>query len=228
MRTVNETPSDPALWRRISVRYEWLVERIVPCAGEFFETCIRYVPGGPVYILELGSGTGYATERILRQNKKAHIVCLDLSEDMMACARTKPSLQTVQFVLGDIRRPWPEGRLDVVFSTLCLHHLTPMERRKVIRKARGRLSANGLFINGDIFKPEERYQENFLRQRWFDEMQNNGLSVSEASEMLAKRRDNFKCFDTFDRCRTTLKTAGFSDVVCAWQREMAAIWVARK
>ena len=218
-------PRGAALWRRLSGRYEWLVERIVPRAGAFFETCISFVPGGPVSLLELGSGTGYATERILLRNPAARITSLDLSAEMLAAAQAKPALQRVQFVQGDIRAEWPKGRFDVIFTTLCLHHLTPSEREQVLQRAWAVLKHNGRFINGDIFKPVTRWEEALLRRRWLASLRASGLSPREADEMLAKRRRNMRCFDTFDVHRTALLAAGFRRVACPWICEMAGIFV---
>jgi tRNA (cmo5U34)-methyltransferase len=218
-------PHDKALWRRLAARYEWLVERIVPDASAFFEACLSFVPEGPISVLELGGGTGYATERLLRRNPEARITCLDLSPDMLAAARAKPALQAVQFLQGDIRGGWPGGRFDVIFTTLCLHHLAPAERRVTLERARLGLRRNGRFINGDIFKPATRWEETLLRRRWLTRLRASGLAPQEAQEMLAKRRRNMRCFDTLAGYRAALDAAGFRRVVCPWTCELAGVFV---
>lgn len=214
-----------AVWRRLAVRYEWLVQRIVPQADAFFETCLSLVPHGPLSVLELGSGTGYATERLLRHNPKAQVTCLDFSREMNETARAKQALRKVQFIEGDIRGDWPEGRFDVIFTTLCLHHLSRSERGDVLAKAHATLRRHGRFINGDIFKPAARWEETLLRQRRLASLRAQGLTQSEAAEMLAKRRRNMSCFDTFDEHRAALRAAGFRRVVCPCVCEMAGIFV---
>jgi len=210
----------------MSKRYEWLVGRIVPQAEAFFDTCVGFVPPGPITLLELGCGTGYATERILRPNPRARITGLDLSEEMLAAARAKPKLKRVRWVHGDIRAAWPDERWDVVFTTLCLHHLTRPERRRVLERARKALRRGGCLINGDIFKPETRWEEALLRQRWAASLRAQGLSSAQTAEMLAKRRANMGCFDTLAEHRAALAEAGFGRVMCPWACEMAGIWVA--
>ncbi len=214
------------LWRRLAARYEWLVERIVPRAEAFFETCLSFVPSGPHAVLELGSGTGYASERLPRRNPQARLTCLDLSPDMLRAAKAKRALKKVRFVEGDIRGDWPDGRFDVVFTTLCLHHLTPGERGQVMAKARATLRRQGRFINGDIFKPATSWEERLLRQHWLQRLRAQGLSGPEADEMLAKRRRNLRCFDTVAGHQCGLREAGFRRILCPWICEMSGVFVA--
>ncbi len=231
MRTPPPNPETPprrqtkALWRRLAVRYEWLVKRIVPRADIFFDTCISFVPQGPISVLELGSGTGFATERLLRHNPQARVTGLDFSAEMLAAARAKPSLKGVRFVEADLRGEWPHERFDVVFTSLCLHHLSRTDCREALKKAHATLGQRGCFINGDIFKPATLWEERLLRERWLASLHSQGLTRSEAAEMLAKRRRNMRCFDTLDDHRTALWSAGFRRVVCPWICEMAGVFV---
>jgi tRNA (cmo5U34)-methyltransferase len=213
-----------ALWQRLSAGYEWLVPRIVPQADAFFDTCISFVPQGPVGVLELGSGTSYATAQLLRHNPKARVTCLDFSREMIEAARAKPALRKVRFIEADIRGDWPEGRFDVIFTTLCLHHLSPVERCGVLQRGRAALRRNGCFINGDIFKPASRWEESLIRQRWLASLREQGLSRADANEMLAKRQRNMRCFDTLETHRSNLRAAGFRWVVCLWFCEMAGVF----
>jgi len=216
---------DRPLWRRLSARYEWLVTRLVPQADAFFGTCLSFIPNGALVVLELGSGTGFATERLLQRNPEARVTCLDFSPEMLAAARAKSSLARVRFVQADIRGQWPQERFDVVFTTLCLHHLTRSERREAISKCYKALRRHGRLINGDIFKPATRWEERLWRERWLTDLRKNGLSASEAKEMLAKRQSNMPCFDTMDEHRAGLAGAGFPRVLSPWVCEMAAVFV---
>ncbi len=224
--TGSARPRGAALWRRLSSRYEWLVARIVPQAEAFFDTCVSFVPQGGISVLELGCGTGYATERMLRRNPRARVTGLDLSEEMLAAAQAKAKLKRVRWVHGDIRGAWPDGRWEVVFTTLCLHHLTRPERGRVLERAREALRRGGCLINGDIFKPETRWEEALLRQRWAASLRAQGLSPAQAAEMIAKRRANMGCFDTLAEHRAMLEEAGFGRAICPWTCEMAGVWVA--
>lgn len=65
-----------------------------------------------------------------------------------------------------------------------------------------------------------------LRERWFVSMRAQGLSRRDAEEMLAKRRRNLRCFDTFASHQRALRDAGFRRVLCPWICEMSAVFVA--
>jgi SAM-dependent methyltransferase len=186
------------------------------------------VPQGRIEVLELGSGTGYATERLLKHNPRARVTCLDLSAEMLAVASAKPALKRVRFVQGDIRDGWPSQRFDAVFTTLCLHHLTNRERLAAVRRVFGSLRRGGCFINGDVFQPDAIWEERLLCNRWFDYMRSQGMAPSDARAMLAKRRANQSCLDTMHGWRSKLQQAGFFRIFNPLTVEFYAAFVAYK
>ena len=57
-------------------------------ADRLFER-LEYIKINPGRILELGSGTGYVTEKLLQRNPTSQILALDLAPAMVAATRTK-------------------------------------------------------------------------------------------------------------------------------------------
>ncbi|KUG20376.1 MAG: class I SAM-dependent methyltransferase [Methanomicrobiaceae archaeon] len=207
-------------------RYEALIQKIIPEACLFFGTAVDHVPAEPASILELGSGTGFVTEQILARCPEAEITCIDMTPEMLAVARAKPALSAVRFIEGDFRDVWPEERFDVVFSTLCLHHLTDADRTAVIRRIRATLNEEGRFINGDVFKPESDWEEALYRDRWRRHMAESGVFEAEAEGMIEKRHNSFGFLDTFGKYREKLIDAGFQQIFCPYTYEFYGIFVA--
>lgn len=85
-------------------------------AGISFENC-----------LEIGCGTGKNTAWLVQKAK--HITAADLSEEMLAKAKTKIISNKVTFRQADITKAWNFGReaYDLVTFSLVLEHIENLE-----------------------------------------------------------------------------------------------------
>lgn len=64
-------------------------------------------------VIDVGSGTGFTTQGIVRSVPAAQVVCVDQSPHQMRKARAKTSLQGCTFILGDAERiPYETDRFD--------------------------------------------------------------------------------------------------------------------
>jgi tRNA (cmo5U34)-methyltransferase len=70
-------------------------------------------------VLELGTGSGVTSRRVLARHPHAHLTGVDSSEHMLAAA----DLPGADLRLQDLGDPLPEGPFDLVFSALAIHHL---------------------------------------------------------------------------------------------------------
>lgn len=203
--------------------YEDLIVRIVPDARTFFGTVVSFVPGGEISVLELGSGTGYVTEMILRADPEASVTCIDMDPAMLAVARKKDLLHKVSFLEGDFRTVWPEKQFDLVLTSLCLHHLPDQDRAAVIGRIHETLRPGGIFVNGDAFRGATQDEEEAVRRLWRDEMRENGLPAGEVESMLSKRERNTGYLDTLPGYLQKMKDAGFKQVVCPYRHGIYAV-----
>jgi len=203
--------------------YEGLIARIVPDAPAFFGTLVSLVPGGKPTVLELGSGTGYVTEMVLRTSPAAMVTCIDMDPAMLAVARRKETLRGVSFLKGDFREVWPEGKFDLVLTSLCLHHLPDPDRAIVVRNISTALRPGGVFINGDVFRgvtPEEEERDCHL---WRQAMAENCLPAREIEAMLAKRKRNIACLDTLPGYLQKMRDAGFTQITSPYSHSIYTI-----
>jgi len=116
----------------------------------------------PKQILELGTGPGPLTARILRRLPDARVVGIDTDPVLLRVARLalRPYGSRVKLVLADLRQKgWatelPVQRFDAVVSSLTLHWLGREEIRGIYREARRLLRPNGVLLNGD-YLPSSR------------------------------------------------------------------------
>lgn len=99
-------------------------------------------------VLEIGCGTGKNTEWLAERADR--ITAVDLSEGMLAKARTKVTASTVTFVQSDILQPWSfaEGPYDLVTFSLVLEHIEDLG--SILRKTAEVLAPDGCVYIGEL------------------------------------------------------------------------------
>lgn len=92
------------------------------------------LPADPRNILEVGAGTGFATEVLRRRYPKAEIVALEPASAMAKRGRARvPDADWRTESLGS----FPERRFDLLFSSMCWHWLSEDEKEKLIKMGVG-------------------------------------------------------------------------------------------
>jgi ubiquinone/menaquinone biosynthesis C-methylase UbiE len=93
--------------------------------------------GKGLRILEIGAGTGRATEFAQMAFPQAHITALDLSEAYLRLARKKTrTLKKTDFIQGDgADLPFKDQQFDAVYSVFLFHELPLEIREKVISES---------------------------------------------------------------------------------------------
>jgi tRNA (cmo5U34)-methyltransferase len=104
-------------------------------------------------ILELGTGTGETSRRVLEHHARAGLVGIDESEAMLEQAR-RGLPGGVDLRTSRLQDPLPAGPFDLVFSALTVHHLDPGEKRDLFRRCVAELTPRGAFVLGDVIVPE--------------------------------------------------------------------------
>jgi SAM-dependent methyltransferase len=112
--------------------------------------------GSRFRFLDVGSGTGSLSERVLRRFSGARGVAVDFDPVLLKLARVglRPWAARLRWAEVDLRRSdWshalPAGRFDAAISTTALHWLAPTDLARVYRDIARRLRRGGIFLNGD-------------------------------------------------------------------------------
>lgn len=104
-------------------------------------------------ILELGTGTGETTKRVLAQHPSARYIGIDKSEAMLAVARQV--LPEADLRVQALQDPLPAGPFELVFSALAVHHLDASGKRDLFGRVAAVLFAGGRFILADVIVPPD-------------------------------------------------------------------------
>ena len=102
-------------------------------------------------VLELGTGSGVTSRRVLACHPHAHLTGVDSSEHMLGAA----DLPGADLRLQDLRDPLPDGPFDVVFSALAIHHLDAAAKADLFTRVSAVLAPGGRFVMADVVVPED-------------------------------------------------------------------------
>jgi tRNA (cmo5U34)-methyltransferase len=130
----------------------YLAEMVAEIPGyEELQAAVSAVTEGlpAATVLELGTGTGETTLRVLANHPDARWTGIDSSEAMLARARER--LPQADLRLARLEDPLPAGPFELAVSVLAVHHLDGPAKRDLF----GRLAqVADVFVLGDVVVPE--------------------------------------------------------------------------
>ena len=148
--------------------------------------------------IDVGSGTGFTTEGIVRHIRPTRIDCIDQSPHQMGFARRKPALHDCKFRIGDAEDlPYPTDHFDRYISAGSIEYWP--EPRRGIGEAYRVLKPGGLALMIGPLRPQHP-----------------------VARTLA---DTWMLFPEEEQYRTWFKQAGFTDLRSRYVRPS---WVRRE
>ncbi|MHB1569568.1 MAG: Sua5/YciO/YrdC/YwlC family protein [Solirubrobacteraceae bacterium] len=135
--------------------YAEMIHQDIPVYDELQAQLVAASGEGARRVLELGTGTGETTRRLLERHPEAVIVGVDESAAMLKAARATLPAERVTLVVGAIEEPLPSGPFDLAASALCVHHLDAAGKRDLFSRVRSVLSPGGRFVLADVVVPED-------------------------------------------------------------------------
>lgn len=122
---------------------------------------LEFINISPNLILDLGSGTGYATRKLEKKYKKAKVVALDIAEQMLQQAKgTKQWFNRKHYTCAEAEQlPFNNQTFDLIFSSLMLHWSNIEQAFAEISRV---LKPGGLLLFSAL-GPDTLYE---LRQSW--------------------------------------------------------------
>ena len=163
---------------------------------------------GPIYLLDIGAGTGNESIGIMKNNPSVYTVAVDLCEPMKHEYMEKLNdahiaLDRVNYIVGDVFNmddkalcAFGNEKFDVAFSAYALHHY-PLEKiSRVFQTAYSLLDDDGLFFNLDLFRFDSDDLSEFAADEIFEfiekEFENPDLKYPEAKKISIEERRRLK------------------------------------
>jgi tRNA (cmo5U34)-methyltransferase len=153
--------------------YDADMELMHPNRSKMVQIAIEVLPfpkTAALRAIDLGVGTGYFSERFLKQFPNSRVLGIDGAQAMieLAKARVKSLASRAEFVIGDFRKLQElapgAGTVDVIFSAYALHHLSRSDKETVLRQVVAFLVPGGWFVNADLILADSPELENRLQQ----------------------------------------------------------------
>jgi SAM-dependent methyltransferase len=136
--------------------YDARIRTFVPYYEEMLDvagSCFDRIAGDRPAIVDLGTGTGALTERLLRHRPEATCVGIDMDAEVLAMARRRLGEHRVDLRLGSyLDLPLPA--CDVIAASISLHHVrTAAAKRALYQGCRQAVRPGGAMIIADCFLP---------------------------------------------------------------------------
>ncbi len=227
---------------RLTDDYTNTIERCFPRYREMLWALLDYLPAdrsnerarpsedrSVQQVLELGCGTGNLSVLLRDQFDGATIRLVDVSEgSLSACQSRFQTTSDLIFQQADFRDlDYDPQSLDLVISSISVHHLTAEEKQVLFGKIYRWLRPGGIFAYADQHAgaAEDLYQRHI--DNW-KTLSHRAGSTSEQWQMWMQHQADHDHHDTLCDQIDWLRQAGFSVVDCPWRYLLWAVVQARK
>lgn len=215
----------------LSHDYTAVIERCFPRYREMLWALLDYLPGDKPFhtIVELGSGTGNLSVLVAHAFPEASIRFVDVSGDSLDVCRSRlGDSARFAFEEQDFRElNYDASSVDLVVSSIAVHHLTSPEKQQLFVQVYHSLSPNGVFCFADQFRgtTDDLYSRHM--HHWREQSMAAGLNDEEWCMWMAHQREHDH-HDPLPNHFRWLIEASFSDVDCVWRYLLWAVVQARK
>jgi tRNA (cmo5U34)-methyltransferase len=124
----------------------------IPVYERLQDELARASGSGARSVLELGTGTGETTRRLLVRHPEATVIGVDVSAPMLARARESLPPARVDLRVARLEDPLPEGSFELVAS---VHHLTAADKADLFARVADALLPGGRFVLADVVVPTD-------------------------------------------------------------------------
>lgn len=159
MTPETETGYVPAAgWRAFTRLYDPVIARTMRedrFRGEMLRRVDADLPEGGTAV-DVGSGTGTFALALKERRPDAQVIGVDGDEEILALARAKPGAAGIDWREGLAQElPVETGSVDVVTTSLMLHHLLPDDKRRALTEMKRILKPGGRLHVADWGRPSD-------------------------------------------------------------------------
>lgn len=191
--------------------------------SEFYKTISKPIPDTDktLLILDLGCGTGLEIEDIYKKAPNASLVCVDVSQEMLAKLKEKYSAisKTISLVKESyLTFKYEPSKYDFIVSVMTMHHFEYDVKLKLYSSIRNSLKDGACYIEGDYIVSEKEEKKKLDEYFSLKKSRPEILDGSYHIDIPFSKETQLKLF----------KAAGFSKVDLIWEKGDDVIFVAHK
>jgi phospholipid N-methyltransferase len=189
-------------------------------------------------ILELGSGDGLMAEALLARCAYATLTALDGSASMRGetTARLATFGERARVAAFDVAAlDWWDrmSGVDLIVSSLCLHHLNDAKKQYFYKAAADRLSPRGVLLIADLVDPQHPAARRLAADQWDVRAREQAEALGRPElfqRFVEERWNHFRFPDPMDQPSALfhhlvwLRHAGFAAVDCFWMNAGHAVF----
>ena len=216
-----------------SATYRAIAAVAVPRRDEMMDAIVSAAPFAvdePFKILELGSGEGLLAAALLDRFPRASLTALDGSESMRRETATRLAAYGDRARVAAFELPtldWWDRMfgVDLIASSLALHHLNDAKKQYFYKAAAERMSPRGALLIADLVDPQHPAVRDAAADRWDALARRQADSAGTPAlyqRFLDARWNHFRFPDPADEPAALmhhlvwLRHAGFAAVDCVW------------
>ena len=201
--------------------FDRIILTIIPYYSRMIRSLVGAIPferSTPLRAIDLGCGTGTVAATILESFPNARITCMDLAENMIACARERlHQYRDVEYIVADFSDFAFSARYDAVVSSLALHHLQSDQDKVVFyRRIFQSLKPGGVFYNADAVLASNESLEILNRNEWRAFMAQNISQEEIEGKWFPKAKEEDHPSKLMDQLKW-LTEIGFVEVDVIWK-----------
>jgi tRNA (cmo5U34)-methyltransferase len=210
--------------------YDDWMRRALPGYDDLFSIATSLIPfesDRAIKVVDLGAGTGLFSKHVIDAFPNARFTLVDLAEKLLDVARQRFADKPAQFayVCADYRELEPSPQVDVVISSLSIHHLTDEEKQDLFRRVFRLVRDGGVFLNVDQIRGESPAMEELYRTRWLEYARSRGATEQQIAESLVRRRTYDRDAFLGDQLKW-LREAGFASADCIYKNWFVGVFLA--
>jgi len=194
---------------------------------EMILTMLPFPRGSALRVLELGTGTGNLTQKLLDRFPQSIVVGYDVSAEMLARARAKlaSARGRVQLHQSDISQVVFPGLFDAVISAIAVHHVPPPAKPILFHRLYAALRPGGVLVLGDAFQAATSALGERYRELTAEECEHQGVVETPAYVEYRSRNSQPSggASTHLQKYLHWMQQAGLSNVDCVWKHFSRAV-----
>jgi tRNA (cmo5U34)-methyltransferase len=206
--------------------YDASRRKLIPCLDAFYGTLLDVAPFTPdqsFCCLDLGAGTGLASGLLAARFPKARFLLVDLSDGMLGQARRRFGQDLrFQYSIMDYAAAALPGPVDLIVSSLSIHHLTDDQKRGLFAKAHAAVNPGAAFLMADLVKAPTPAGEACYQVWWESAAARAGATPAEWADAKSRRKHDLPA--TLTDQLAWLAEAGFVEVDCWFKHYPFAVF----